>query len=189
MTDHSQAPGTTDQARRERAFRSVESLFRHCDKAKNPVLTYSRACSKVGYLARDGVRSELHYLESALNERKHAWSMQRFGQPDRAKEHARACGEDLRSFLKAVRVKLSRQRLPLPTPELREQQLPQDHGRGHGPESGLVRPVSIVTRAHDASGRSAAIAPLAPSQIMSAGRDAPPSLRSSAARSSRGLER
>jgi hypothetical protein len=177
------ASGTTDQAPRQRALRSVESLFRHCDKAQNPVLAYSRACSKVGYLARDAVRSELHYLVSALNERKHAWSMQRCGQPEQAKQHARACGEDLRSFLKAVRVE--RQRLPTPAPELREQQFAEHHGRVHRADVALGRPASIT---RGASARSAALVPVAPSEKMapSITAQAP---RNEVVRSNRGLDR
>jgi hypothetical protein len=114
-------PEPTVQTRRERdVMRSVESLFRHCDRADNPVLAHSRACSKVGYLARDGVRSELHYLESALNERKHALIMERCGKPEKAKEHNRDCGRDLRSFQRAVRAELAHPRPPLSTPKLRD---------------------------------------------------------------------
>ena len=108
-------------ARREQRVRTtVESLFRRCESSKNPILAYSRACSKVGYLARDGVRSELRYLESALNERKHALVMERCGHPEKAKEHHRTCGQDLRSFQRAIRIELARPREPLSTPELRE---------------------------------------------------------------------
>lgn len=121
MMNERKEPEPTALARRERdVMHSVESLFRRCDQADNPALAYSRACSKVGYLARDGVRSELHYLESALNERKHALVMERCGQPEKAKEHHRDCGRDLRSFQRAVRAEIAHPRPPLSTPKLRD---------------------------------------------------------------------
>lgn len=115
MTDrNSDDHASPTAATREQRIRvNVESLFRHCESSKNPVLAYSRACSKVGYLARDGVRSELHYLESALNERKHGLAMERLGHPEKAKEHNGNCGRDLRSFQRAIRVELNRPDAPL----------------------------------------------------------------------------
>jgi hypothetical protein len=111
------------QAARERAQQikaSVNSLFRHCEKADNPVLAFSRACSKVGYLARDGVRRDLFHLESALNEHKHALLAHRYKQPDEARKHITQRDRDLRSFGAAVRRELTHPTQPPPTPELRE---------------------------------------------------------------------
>jgi hypothetical protein len=107
---------TTDDAaskaattRREHEIGNTgRSLFRRCETSENPVLAYSRACSKVGYLARDGERTELHYLESALNERKLALVMERFGQPEKAREHNQNCGRDFRAFQRAIRTELGR---------------------------------------------------------------------------------
>lgn len=123
MTDRNSDGPTSKLAatRREREVQArVESLFRHCESSKNPVLAYSRACSKVGYLARDGVRSELHHLVSALNERKHALVMGRYGHPEKAQEHNRECARELLSFQRGVRSELNRPRVPPSTPELRE---------------------------------------------------------------------
>jgi hypothetical protein len=110
------------QAARDRAQQikaSVNSLFRHCEEAQNPVLAFSRACSKIGYLARDGVRGDLFHLESALNEHKHALLAHRYKQPEEARKHITQRDRDLRSFGAAVRRELTHPRQPPPTPELR----------------------------------------------------------------------
>jgi hypothetical protein len=111
------AMGASD---REQAVRtSVASLFRHCSDNENPPLAFSRACSKIGYLARDGVRSDFHHLESALNEQKHALLMQRIGNTVKASEHAQERDQHLRSFGTAVRRSLAYPKAPPSTPELR----------------------------------------------------------------------
>lgn len=122
MTDQNpDAPSKLAPSAREREVNArVESIFRRCESSKNPVLAYSRTCSKVGYLARDGVRSELHHLESALNERKHALIMERCGSPEKTQDHNRECARELLSFRRAIRLELEHPRQPPSTPELRD---------------------------------------------------------------------
>lgn len=80
----------------------VERLFWTCNLTKNPVLTFSRACSKVGYLARTKDRHVLHSLESALNEQKHGILADRFGQRERASRHYAVRDLELAAFHRAV---------------------------------------------------------------------------------------
>ena len=108
--------GADERANAVRA--SVQSLFRHCAESQNPVLAFSKACSKIGYLARDGVRSELHYLEAALNEQKHAIISRRHGDPSTCRQHTTECAQSLVAFMGAVRRGLDRPRDPPKTLEL-----------------------------------------------------------------------
>jgi hypothetical protein len=115
--DRTPVIGASEREQRVRA--SVESLFRHCSANENPPLAFSQACSKIGYLARDGVRTDLHHLESALNEQKHALLLQRIGNTVKASEHAKERDRHLRSFGTAVRRSLVSPKDPPSTPELR----------------------------------------------------------------------
>jgi hypothetical protein len=90
---------------------SVRRLFEACHRSRNPVLAFSRACSKVGWLARHGTvgqlaaRGEQHallILEGALNETKHALIAARLGKADAA-IHLRTCNGELRAFERALR--------------------------------------------------------------------------------------
>lgn len=90
---------------------SVRRLFEACHRARNPVLAFSRACSKVGWLARNGSVGELaergnrHVwltLEGALNEARHALLAARLGDPDDAAIHLRVCNGELRAFERAL---------------------------------------------------------------------------------------
>jgi hypothetical protein len=104
---------------RERSARaSVHSLFQHCMESRNPALTLSRACSKVGYLAGDGVRGNLFHVASALNEQKHAMIVKRHGDPDGARRHTSTCAQELVSFMRGVRQELENPQERLPTPAL-----------------------------------------------------------------------
>ncbi len=115
-----QQPTTAASRREDGVKASVASLFRHCSQSKNPVLAFSRACSKVGYLARDGVRGQLFYLTSALNEQKHALLSERLGAPDQARVHVDQRNADLHSLALAVRREIAHPRQPPSTPELRQ---------------------------------------------------------------------
>ena len=90
---------------------SVRRLFEACHRSRNPVLAFSRACSKVGWLARYGsvgelaARGEQHallILEGALNEQKHALIAARLGNVDAAAIHLRVCNGELRAFERAL---------------------------------------------------------------------------------------
>ena len=104
---------------RERvAHASVHSLMQHCMKSRNPALTLSRACSKVGYLAGDGVRDNLFHVASALNEQKHAMLMKRYNDPDAARQHTSECARELVSFMRGVRRELQNPQERVPTTAL-----------------------------------------------------------------------
>lgn len=123
MNTRTERPDTraaTDASDREQALKaSVASLFRHCAASENPPLAFSRASSKIGYLARDGVRTELHYLEAALNEHKHVLLQRRIGNTVQASEHAKERDQHLRSFGTAVQRSLVYPKDPPSTPALR----------------------------------------------------------------------
>jgi hypothetical protein len=97
----------TDE-REHRIKQAVSSLFQHCSQSKNPVLSFSRACSKVGFLANDGVRGDLFHLTAAINEQKHLLLQQRYGNTEAAIEHAIHRDQELRAFARAVRRELQR---------------------------------------------------------------------------------
>jgi len=106
---------------RERAAReSVHSLISHCMDSPRPVLTLSRACSKVSYLAGDGVRDNLFHVASALNEQKHAALMKGLGDPGASRQHSNACVQELLSFMRGVRRELHNPPEVLPTAALTE---------------------------------------------------------------------
>lgn len=87
-------------------------LFEACHRSRNPVLAFSRACSKVGWLARYGTvgelaaRGERHallILEGALNEQKHALIAKRLGNVEAAAIHLRVCNGEIRAFERALK--------------------------------------------------------------------------------------
>ena len=106
--------------RLHRIEKSTESLFRHCSESKNPVLAFSRASSKVAYLAKDGVRDDLFYLTAALNEQKHALLQRRFGNLEESRSHTQARDREIRAFERAVRRRVEREFEPVPTADLRK---------------------------------------------------------------------
>lgn len=90
---------------------SVLRLFEACHRSRNPVLAFSRACSKVGWLARHGsvgelaARGERHLLltlEGALNEQKHALLAARLGNVTGVAIHLGVCNGELRAFERAL---------------------------------------------------------------------------------------
>lgn len=90
---------------------SVRRLFETCHRSRNPVLAFSRACGKVGWLARHGsvgelaARGDRHVLmmlEGALNEAKHSLIAARLGRVDDAAIHLRVCNGELRAFERAL---------------------------------------------------------------------------------------
>jgi hypothetical protein len=113
-------PHRATDERLHRIEKSTESLFRHCSESKNPVLAFSRACSKVGYLANDDVRDDLFFLTSALNEQKHALLQRRFGNLEESKKHAQTRDQEIRAFERAVRRRVEREFEPVPTADLRK---------------------------------------------------------------------
>ena len=81
----------------------ISSLFDLCHASRNPVLAFSKATSKVGRLARSSAaHGHLHYLESALNEHKHAALMSRLGNGQEATKHQADAARDLESFARAA---------------------------------------------------------------------------------------
>jgi hypothetical protein len=116
LDEHTVANRANEREKKIRA--SAHSLFRRCTESRNPVLAFSRACSKVGYLARDGVRDNLFHLVSALNEHKLALLMRRNGSVTDGRQHAAARDEALRAFGRAVRRELLQPRAPVSTRDL-----------------------------------------------------------------------
>lgn len=82
---------------------SMTKLFRFCESSKSPVLSFSRACSKVGFLARSSAdRGDLFYVMSALNEEKHAIVAGWCGHAQLAERHRAERDQYLAAFDRAM---------------------------------------------------------------------------------------
>ena len=86
---------------RRSATSAALAIFKVCERHPQPHRAFSRACSKVGHLARCG-RPVLHHLESALSEQTHMLLMIAFGYPERALEHGNARDEQLAMYRRAA---------------------------------------------------------------------------------------